>query len=177
MTETLEGWNPADACSPDGGDLDGDGWCDGIERANGWNEIDPCSPVVNDTDSDGWCDMEELLSGWDPEDPCSPNATDTDGDGLCDVFEELNGSSPFSAESVLGLDGPETEAISVAWIGSGVSVECDGCLGLPWRLLDLTGRTIQQGRIEAFNGVTVPAGSYLLSLPTVGHQEVLPVQY
>ena len=119
----------------DGGDLDGDGWCDGIERANGWNEIDPCSPVVTDTDSDGWCDMEELLSGWDPEDPCSPNATDTDGDGLCDVFEELNGSSPFSAESVLGLDGLETEAISVAWIGSGFSVECDGCLPAR-RLLD-----------------------------------------
>ena len=177
VTEILEGWDPADACSPDGGDLDGDGWCDGIERANGWNEIDPCSPVVTDTDADGWCDMEELLSGWDPEDPCSPSATDTDGDGLCDVFEELNGSSPFSAESVLGLDGLETEAVSVAWIGSGFSVECDGCLGLPWRLFDLTGRTVQQGRIEAFNGVTVPAGSYVLVLPTVGHQEVLPVQY
>ena len=39
------------------------------------------------------------------------------------------------------------------------------------------GRTVQQGRMEAFNGVAVPAGSYVLSLPTVGHHEVVPVQY
>jgi len=176
VLEGLEGWDAADACSPDGGDLDGDGWCDGMELANGWNELDPCSPVDTDSDSDGMCDMEEFIFGWDALDPCSPYDTDTDGDGMCDLFESLNGTSPIAAESVLGLDTPGGEEVSIHWTEAGFTVECDHCLGVAWHLLDLAGRTVETGRVETVNVTTAPAGSYLLSLPSLGHHEVLPLR-
>ena len=177
VLESIENWDPSDACSPDGEDLDGDGWCDGLERSNGWNELDPCSPVDLDTDGDGWCDMEEWLSGWDANDPCSPNANDVDGDGHCDQLEAMNDASPFSGASVLNVTDLDERPVSIAWAGRGFAVECGDCLGITWRLFDLTGREVQNGRIQSFNGLTVPAGSYVLSLPAVGHHEVLTVQY
>ena len=176
VVETIEGWDPLNACSPDGEDLDGDGWCDGMERANGWNEFDPCSPVVIDSDFDGLCDMEEFLSGWDPEDPCSPNATDMDGDGLCDLLEVLNGSDPLSAESTLNVAPNAVSTISVTWTERGFQVDEEHCIGGHWQLLDLTGRTVASGRIDVLNPITVPAGSYVLSFPDFGFNEVCPVQ-
>ena len=157
-------------------DLDGDGWCDGMERANGWNESDPCSPMGMDSDQDGLCDMEELLSGWDPEDPCSPNATDVDGDGLCDLLEEINGSYPNSAESTLDIDDLAESDASIQWTQSGFQVLCETCMGGQWVLLDLAGRAVTTGRIASHNDLTVPAGSYVLSVPELGLHEVCPLQ-
>ena len=89
----------------------------------------------------------------------------------------MNDSSPFSGTSVLNVTDLDERPVSIAWAGRGFAVECGDCLGITWRLFDLTGREVRHGRIQSFNGLTVPAGSYVLSLPTVGHHEVLTVQY
>ena len=107
---------------------------------------------------------------------CSPNATDVDGDGLCDLLEVLNGSDPFSAESTLDVDAHDASVISVTWTESGFQVDGEHCIGGQWKLLDLTGRTVLSGRIEAFNPMAVSAGSYVLSFPEFGFNEVHPVQ-
>ena len=172
--ELVEGWNAEDACSPNDMDLDGDGWCGGMETANGWNDIDPCAPIATDSDGDGLCDMEETLMGSNPEDPCSPNGIDSDGDGWCDLYEILNGTSPNHVESVVSVYEADLN-LGMTVTADGFQVSCSDCLGQEWVLLDLGGRVVTRGRLEAQNVFTVPAGLYLLSLPGWGAQEKLRV--
>ena len=118
-TETADGSDPLDPCSPnvtagpcdqdnDGltndeevtvgtnptnPDTDGDGINDGTEITNGSDALDPCSPSMSsatcDQDGDGLSDSQEATLGTDPTNP------DTDGDGINDGIEITNSSDPL----------------------------------------------------------------------------------
>ena len=174
--EEIESWDATDACIPNDSDLDGDGWCGGMELASGWSDSDPCLPIATDSDGDGLCDMEELLLGHDPEDPCSPAVLDTDGDGLCDVYELINGSSPFAAESVLSVGQSDGSMVTISPMPLGFSIGCTSCNGMPWLLLDASGRSVQKGALASWNPWDAPHGVYVLSLPTLGFHSRVVVQ-
>ena len=171
LQEALEGWDMNDACVPNDLDLDGDGWCSGMETASGWSDMDPCNPISTDSDGDGLCDVEELLSGSDPENPCSPFMVDTDGDGWCDMEEILNGTSPTTAESVTAIGVLHGQDVVLTTAAQGFGTDCTDCLGSPWFLLDATGRTVQSGRLEGWNGWAAGPGIHILSLPNLGLYE------
>lgn len=172
--EELTGSDPFDACSPNDLDLDGDGWCSGLEMANGWNDLDPCAPIALDDDADGWCNLEEQLMGTDPQDPCSPDGTDTDGDGVCDIQELLDGTSPTIADVALGLGSSISEETKIQVMPQGFGIQCVTCLGSPFEVLDLSGRTVFSGRLQSQNVLNLPMGNYVLSLPSLGVQQLLP---
>ncbi len=104
-------------------DTDGDGVCDGDERAAGSDPDEPSSTPSDkdgdgkvdkpsaDTDGDGVSDADEQAAGSDPDDASStpsdkdgdgkvdkPSA-DTDGDGVSDADEQAAGSDPDDASS------------------------------------------------------------------------------
>ena len=90
-------------CSLNDTDVDGDGWCGGMETANGWNDLDPCAPIGTDSDGDGRATWKSLRKRC-PRPLLS--CLDTDGDGWCDVYD-VQWNVAHEVEGVLDVKGPK----------------------------------------------------------------------
>jgi hypothetical protein len=112
--------------------------------------------------------------GTDAQDPCSPDGTDTDGDGICDIQELLDGTSPTIADVSLGMDASISAESQIQVMPQGFGIQCAACLGAPFAVFDLSGRTVLSGRLHSQNTLNLPMGNYVLSLPSLGIQQLLP---